>query len=145
MKTLLISSITAVSLIAASFSSAANEEKGVVTIQIDGIQQSQGQAIFVVMDSESSHQGESPVYSKSIKPIVNRAASVEFELPAGEYSAVVYHDVNSNGKLDTYFFGKPKEPYGFSNNARNKFGIPSFADSRFIVEPNKSGITITVE
>lgn len=149
MKTLLIASLTAASLFAAAFSNAANEaaneKRGFVTIRIDGIEQSRGQAIFVVMDSESSHHGESPVYSKSIKPIVNQKASVEMELPVGEYSAVVYHDVNSNGKLDANFFGKPKEPYGFSNDARNRFGIPSFIESRFIVESSDIQITITVK
>jgi len=145
MKKLLISAITVASLFAAIPGNAAFEEKGLIKIEMVGIQQSRGQAIFVVMDSESSHNGESPIYSKSIQSIVNQTSSVEIELPVGEYSAVIYHDVNSNGKLDTYFFGKPKEPYGFSNNVRNSFGIPAFAESRFIVGLKKSHINITVE
>lgn len=149
MKKLLISSFAVASFFTVAFSHAANEtavnEIGFVTIQINGIEQSRGQAIFVVMDSESSHHGKSPVYSKRIKPIVNQSASVKMELPVGEYSAVVYHDVNSNEKLDTNFFGKPKEPYGFSNNARNNFGVPSFNESRFIVESNDIQLTINIK
>lgn len=145
MKTILVSTLTAISLVAASLSYATNEEKGQVTILVEGINQAQGQAIFVLMDSESSHWGNTPIYNKTIKPINNLSSSVSLELPAGEYSAVVYHDMNTNGKLDTNFFGKPKEPYGFSNNARNSFGIPSFEESRFVVGSGVTQLTIHVE
>ena len=75
----------------------------------------------------------------------NLQSVVEFDLPAGEYSAVVYHDLNGNGKLDTWFYGKPKEPYGFSNNARSAFGIPSFEESRFVVNSAETRLIITVK
>ena len=52
---------------------------------------------------------------------------------------------NANGKLDTWFYGKPKEPYGFSNNARNAFGIPRFEESRFVVDTENTQLTITVK
>ncbi|SEJ63093.1 Uncharacterized conserved protein, DUF2141 family [Cyclobacterium xiamenense] len=55
---------------------------------------------------------------------------VEFDLPPGEYAVSTYQDVNSNGKLDRYFIGKPKEPYGFSNNVK-PFGPPSYKDCKF--------------
>ena len=36
-------------------------------------------------------------------------------LAPGSYAVSVFHDANSNGKLDT-FAGIPREGYGFSNN-----------------------------
>lgn len=53
------------------------------------------------------------------------------QLPAGEYAFVVFHDVNSNGKLDKNLFGMPAEAYAFSNNALGKMGPPSFEQARF--------------
>lgn len=55
---------------------------------------------------------------------------MEFDFPAGEYAVSPYQDVSSNGKLDRYFIGKPKEPYGFSTNVK-PFGPPSYKDCKF--------------
>lgn len=145
MKKVLNTSIALISLFTSSLGMASSADNGHVTIRIEGIQKVEGQAIFVLMDSESSHQGDSPVYSKTIQPVDNLHTTAEFDLPVGEYSAVVYHDVNANGKLDTGFFGKPKEPYGFSNNARNALGIPSFEESRFVVRSSATLLSITVK
>ncbi len=57
------------------------------------------------------------------------AAYIRFDdLPAGTYAVAVIHDANSNAKLDTNFLGIPKEGYGVSNNAINRFGPPHFQD-----------------
>jgi uncharacterized protein (DUF2141 family) len=52
-------------------------------------------------------------------------------LQEGTYALSVFHDENSNGKLDTNFLGIPKEDFGFSNNPRIFFGPPSFNGSKF--------------
>ncbi len=53
-----------------------------------------------------------------------------YGIPPGRYALVVYHDENSNGRLDSNFIGIPKEPIGFSNAYRPK-GPPSFARAAF--------------
>jgi uncharacterized protein (DUF2141 family) len=53
------------------------------------------------------------------------------DLPAGEYAFAVFHDVNSNDKLDKNMFGIPTEDYAFSNNALGKMGPPSYDSARF--------------
>ncbi len=53
------------------------------------------------------------------------------DLPPGRYAVSAYQDLNLNDKLDTNAFGMPKEPYGFSRNARGRFGPPSFEDASF--------------
>ncbi|QOI96255.1 MAG: DUF2141 domain-containing protein [Flammeovirgaceae bacterium] len=57
-------------------------------------------------------------------------------LEPGEYAISCYHDINNNKKLDSNFMGIPREPYGFSNNARGTFGPPAFEDARFTVKSN---------
>ncbi|GIV36875.1 MAG: hypothetical protein KatS3mg032_1254 [Cyclobacteriaceae bacterium] len=56
---------------------------------------------------------------------------VFYNLPEGQYAFSLYHDVNNNGKLDTGLLGIPSEPWGFSNNARGRFGPPHFNAASF--------------
>ncbi len=57
--------------------------------------------------------------------------SIDFELEPGEYAAVVHHDDNDNGKMDTNFVGIPKEPTGASNGEVNRFGPPRYQKAAF--------------
>jgi len=52
-------------------------------------------------------------------------------LPGGTYAASAYHDEDDDGALDTNLFGAPSEPFGFSNDARARFGRPDFAEAAF--------------
>src|SRR5262245_49789263 len=45
------------------------------------------------------------------------------DVPYGDYGVAVFHDENSNGKMDKYVLGIPLEPYGFSNNVRVTFTV----------------------
>lgn len=64
-------------------------------------------------------------------------------LEPGEYAISCYHDINDNKKLDSNFMGIPREPYGFSNNARGTFGPPGFDDAQFTVKGNtKQSISV---
>jgi uncharacterized protein (DUF2141 family) len=61
---------------------------------------------------------------------------VDFEgLEPGEYAIKAFHDLNSNGEMDFNMLGIPREPYGFSNDARATFSPPAFKDAKFIVAP----------
>ncbi|MEO9869803.1 DUF2141 domain-containing protein [Ekhidna sp.] len=53
------------------------------------------------------------------------------DVPEGTYAISIYHDINSNGKLDSNFLRIPKEPYGFSNNPSTTFGPPDFEGASF--------------
>lgn len=66
-------------------------------------------------------------------------------LEPGNYAISAFHDVNKNQKLDTNFFGKPVEPYGFSRSARGKFGPPSFDDAQFKMDAHPKSISITLK
>ena len=57
-------------------------------------------------------------------------------IPAGRYAVSIFQDINGNRKLDTSFFGKPREPFGFSNNAVGRLGPPSFKECEFSVAGN---------
>jgi len=56
----------------------------------------------------------------------------------GTYAVSTFHDENDNSKLDTYFFGAPKESYGFSNDASRPFSPPSFSEAAINVNETKT-------
>jgi uncharacterized protein (DUF2141 family) len=62
----------------------------------------------------------------------------------GRYAVSVFHDENSNGKMDTNFMGIPREGVGASNNARGHFGPPKFDDAAFRYSGGKLDLTITI-
>ncbi len=67
-----------------------------------------------------------------IHPVTGTNVTVRFDSLTAEPKAVrLFHDENSNGTLDTNFFGIPTEGYGFSNNPRSRYGEPSFRDRLF--------------
>src|SRR5215469_286634 len=52
-----------------------------------------------------------------VAPISEQKAVCEFPgIAPGTYAVSVFHDENSNGKLDTNFMGIPREGVGASNN-----------------------------
>lgn len=104
------------------------------TLHIKGIKEVKGDIRIAVFDSKQSYQSK----QKPIHAVVLPIKSVEMEwqnkhLPFGNYAIAVYHDQNKNGELDTNLLGIPKEAYGFSNNARGKFGPASWKDAAFEV------------
>ena len=53
------------------------------------------------------------------------------DVPYGTYAVAIYQDENRNGEHDHNALGVPKEPYGFSNNARGRFGPAKWKDAQF--------------
>lgn len=72
-------------------------------------------------------------------------ARCDFEdIPPGTYALAIIHDENMNGKLDTNVLGIPKEGYGFSNDARAWFAVPTFPDASFPYDGRTLDLTISL-
>ncbi|MDQ3077804.1 MAG: DUF2141 domain-containing protein [Pseudomonadota bacterium] len=72
------------------------------------------------------------------------AASVRIgDIAAGDYSLLVIHDENRNGRLDKTL-GIPREGFGFSRNPAIRMGPPDYADVHFAVagEPAKQAVKL---
>lgn len=63
-------------------------------------------------------------------------------LPYGNYAVAIYHDRNSNERLNRGLFGMPTEGYGFSNDAPANFGPADFDDAVFAIESTDVRIPI---
>jgi len=101
-----------------------------IKVNISNIKSDKG-TIHVGLYSTQTTWLRNPLYGK-IAQIENGLAYVEFEgLEKGEYAISLFHDENDNEKLDTGWFGIPKEPYACSNGAKGKFGPPKWDDAVF--------------
>lgn len=72
-------------------------------------------------------------YSASAPAQAGETTVLVKDIPAGTWAVLAYQDENGNGELDRNLIGIPKEPYGFSRDARSKFGPPGFEDAAFEV------------
>ncbi|HLG87374.1 MAG TPA: DUF2141 domain-containing protein [Alphaproteobacteria bacterium] len=79
----------------------------------------------------------------SIRAKAGTQSTVFTQLPPGQYAAIVIHDENDNGRLDSNGFGVPSEGYGFSRDARGFLSAPSFAAAAIAV--GDSDVSTTVE
>lgn len=76
---------------------------------------------------------ETPAFTMVV-PATDTLTVVRFDnLPEGTYGAAIFLDENRNGKLDRNLVGWFKEPFGFSERARARFGPPKWEDARFTV------------
>jgi uncharacterized protein (DUF2141 family) len=60
-------------------------------------------------------------------------------VPAGAYALVAFQDADADGKLRTNMVGFPKDPIGFSRDAKIRFGPPAFDDAVLML---RSGETL---
>lgn len=77
-----------------------------------------------------------PSDDKFYRGIVSEATSDRLvvivpDLPPGRYAVAAYVDKYRTGRQAKNFLGMPKEPYGFSNDARGAFGPPDFSAAAF--------------
>ena len=110
-------------------------------ITLTGVPKSEGTVLIGVLASEAAYkEDEAPIATVTEKA---QAGDMSFviTLPSGTYGVQAMHDLNDNGELDTGFMGIPKEPWGFSNNAKGRFGPPKWQDLVFTLE-GKSDLTI---
>lgn len=108
-----------------------------ITITVTNFKNNQGK-VMVGMYNGANTFMKKTIFSK-IGEIKANTAKVVFEnIPDGEYAISLYHDENSNNKLDTGWFGIPKEGYGCSNDAKGMMGPPKYEDAKFQISENKS-------
>lgn len=102
-----------------------------LTVEISGLRNSTGSILYELFDQK--HKS----LKRGINVIANTKCAIVIDnLKSGKYGFCYVHDENNNKKLDTRMFGIPKEGYGFSNNANEKFGPPAFEKWIFEVNDN---------
>jgi uncharacterized protein (DUF2141 family) len=121
------------------FVSIASAQTGTITVEISEIQGTEGQISIGLYTSEEGFPETEKSYKGINVRVTGKEAVAAFQdVPAGTYAIAVFHDTNSNGKLDKNFLGIPKEGYAFSNNVFGTFGPPDFEEASFELDGNKT-------
>ena len=105
-----------------------------LTIVVSNIKEKTGNIhVSVFKGKEAFDSYEGLAVDPQTVSVETASVSLKVELEPGEYALRVYHDVDSNGKLNTNAMRMPKEPYAFSNNAVPRFGPPGWKATKFTV------------
>ncbi len=106
-------------------------EKLSLIVEVTGAKPNKGQAVCSLFTSANTYLKQPAI--KITKP-VNSNGEVVFridDIDPGTYAVSIVYDEDNNGKLNTGLFGIPTEPVGVSNNAKGRFGPPSYEDAAF--------------
>ncbi len=124
----------ALSLVWLPSSGFAQTECPTINVKIQNISNNSGVIVCAIFESEEGFPGKFLEFGSKVMltQIRGKDASFEFsDIKPGKYAIAVIHDENRNGKLDSNFFGIPKEGYGFSSGAEVTLSAPSFSDAIF--------------
>ena len=91
-----------------------------------------GQLMVLLFDAERSWNAKTGAVREVKRRVSTSTAQIALDgLGAGQYGAMVFQDLNLDGKMNFNLVGMPTEPYGFSNNSRGLFGPPAWAKAAF--------------
>jgi len=107
--------------------------QGTIVVKVSGINKDGEKILAALFVSEKGFPSSPEKAYKKARGI-GKSGTAELlfsEVPEGTYAIALFHDSNDDGKLNTNFFGIPKEGYAVSNNIRNLLGPPGFSESSF--------------
>ena len=114
-----------------------------LTVRVEGVLEFEGMVMVGLFDTEKAFKDRDMFKRMKVEPADDVICTFT-DIPEGEYMVAVYHDVNSNEELDAHFYGKPKEPYGFSNNKFGMFGAPPKFEKAAVLVKDQTEILITL-
>ena len=126
--------LTALSaLVEAGLPQTQSPQPNVMHVEIERLRNDKGQVVCALY---SSSEGFPKKTEKALahvnSAIADKQAVCEFSgIAPGTYAVSVFHDENSNGKLDSNFLGIPREGVGASNDAKGHLGPPKFDAAAF--------------
>jgi len=137
-----LSTLLRLCVLPAALLSGAYAHGGNVTVSVRNVSNAQGTITAALCDKATFLKRCSAVKTQSAS-----AGTVMLSFPEvapGRYAVTVYHDENSNRKLDRNLIGMPTEGYGFSRDAPIRMGPPAFDDAAFEVEQDGAAIVISL-
>jgi uncharacterized protein (DUF2141 family) len=121
--------------------------EGIIQVEIDGLRSDKGEVRCALYKSAQGFPKDPNAAQASVVSSASGKHGVcEFTaVKPGTYAISVYHDENSNGKLDTNFLGIPKEGVGASNDAHGHMGPPKFSDAAFPFTGDRLQLVIHIQ
>lgn len=113
-------------------------QTGKVILNVQGIQVPKGGEISAgIFKQENFPKVGKEFIGKEIAISTEQMQIVFENVPVGIYAIVAFHDIDKDKKLKSNFVGFPKEPIGFSRDARIKLGPPDFNDAKIEIQQGK--------
>ena len=117
-----------------------------LTVTVTGVRSPNGTVRAAIYDSEANFLDAAKARAAaSAEAAAGEVRIVVENLPAGRYAVAAFHDENDNGKLDRDSLNIPTEGYGFSNDARGRFGPPKFGQAAFQLGDSSHAITLALD
>ncbi|TPG36237.1 DUF2141 domain-containing protein [Flavobacterium pectinovorum] len=118
----------------------ANAQQVKMNIDVTNVQKGKGTVVLNVYDKKQNFL--KTAYFTKVQKANQETMKFQVDLPRGTYAITVFQDLDSNGKLNSNWFGMPKEPVGNSTNFKPDGGAPTFSDCSIYVLKNDSTIAI---
>lgn len=110
-----------------------------VTVRVSDVESAAGQVYVGLCDRGFS---EDRCLDGRFKPATPGTMTFSFEnVPVGMYAVAAYHDINMDERMDSNFFGLPREPYGFSNDVGRR-APPNFSMAQVPVTARTATIDV---
>lgn len=115
-----------------------------VILIIEGVKETKGDMKIAIYNNAEDYSKSENYFLYEDIAVTTKDFEYMFQnIPHGTYVISVFHDLDTNDKLNTNWIGMPKEPFGFSNDAKGRMGPPKFEDASFKVEKDME-IVITL-
>jgi len=108
-----------------------NSGSEALTIHLPDLECESGALMIAVFNNSETFLSDNAFYKDKFPCAKVKNKKIVLNLPKGSYGIAVYHDENSDGKLNKNFVGYPSEPFGFSNNPQILVRAPSWKDAVF--------------
>ena len=120
--------------------------ENLIHVDIAGLRNDKGQVLCSLFSSATDFPKKTEKATAHARSDISHGRAVcEFGgIAPGTYAVSVFHDENSNGKMDTNFMGIPREGVGASNNAKGHFGPPRFEAAAFRFLGGRLDLKITI-
>jgi len=117
------------------FTNAIFAQSANLSIQVEGLNSAKGNIVIGLYNkAEGFGKGDYAIDGATVTVTGTTVTYTFKDLPSTNYALAIFHDANSDQKLNTNLVGYPKENYGFSNNTFGAFGtIPDFEKAKINV------------
>lgn len=121
-------------------------QRGDLTVEVTGLRNADGNVRIALCHTLHCYEEQEGFLRETVVKADLPSVKVTFGgLPPGEYTVMMFHDEDADGKFDRSFLGLPQEGFGFSRDGRPVFSEPAY--DRVVLRIGPAGLhtRITVQ
>jgi uncharacterized protein (DUF2141 family) len=119
--------LAAAAIASTTINTAAAQSGNDISVAVEGLRNDKGTVRCGLYNSAVGFREPGKEMKGAAVPISGGKATCVFnDVPPGSYAVAVFHAENNETQLETGMFGKPKQGFGVSRDAKGSFGPPSF-------------------